>query len=100
MCVCVWVRLLSLTQQQDSVAERAGTVGLHIHVEDGSIPVNHADAVVLLGLTEHSQQLVGNEAIQGGDGCHGNQEGQKGVYLENRSTVNPGHLGTLRGPSQ
>lgn len=73
-----------LTEQEDAVAESTGAVGLHGDVEDGRVPADHADAVVPLRPAEHTQQLLGDQAVQGRDGGHGQQKGQEGVHLPGR----------------
>lgn len=59
--VCVCVR----TENEDTVPQRLGSVGLHGDVQDGWVSCHDAHAVVLLRLPEHPQQLIGYDAIQG-----------------------------------
>lgn len=63
------------------MAERLGAVGLHSDVQHGGVPAGDADAVVLLGLAEHPQQLVGDDPVQHRNDHHGHHEGQEGVHL-------------------
>lgn len=70
--------------------KRLSPVGLHGDLEDGSVAANHANAVVLLGLTEHSQQLMGDEPVQGGYGHHGDHKGQEGIHLPGGGDKGPG----------
>lgn len=80
--VCVLVfRCGLLTEDQDSVAQRLGPVGLHGQVQHGGVSPAEADAVVLLRLPEHPQQLVGDDPVQRRNGHHGHHEGQEGVDL-------------------
>lgn len=63
------------------MAKGLSTVGLHSDIQHGGIAANDADTVVLLCLTEHSQQLIGYDPVQCRYGHHGYHEGQKCVYL-------------------
>lgn len=72
------------------MAKRLSTVGLYSHIQSGGISPNDAHTVVLLCLTEHSQQLIGYDPIQSRYGHHGYHKGQKCVNLfrtETQKTV-------------
>lgn len=77
MCACTRAR----TENEDAVPQRLRPVGLHGDVQDGGVSRHDAHAVVLLCLPEHPQQLIGYDAVQGGDGHHGDDEGEERVYL-------------------
>lgn len=63
------------------MAKRLSTVGLHRDVQHSGVPPDDAGPVLLPGLTEHSQQLIGYHPVQHRDDHHGNHEGQEGVDL-------------------
>lgn len=83
-CVCVCrcrMGWCSLTKNKNSMAKRLSTVGLHGDVQHGGIAPDDADAVVLLCLSEHSQQLIGYDSVQSRYGDHGHHKGQKSIDL-------------------
>lgn len=78
------------------MAKRLSTVGLHGDIQNGGISPNDADTVVLLGLAEHSQQLIGYDSVQCRYDHHGYHKGQKGIYLFRGNTEGHKHVRELK----
>lgn len=71
------------------MAKRLGTVGFHCEAQHGGVPPRDADAVVLLCLTKHPHQLIGDNSIQHRNDHHRCHKGEEGVNLLRRGYKKP-----------
>lgn len=81
VCFTCRVGTVLLTKNKNSMPQWLRTVGLHSNIQNGGISPDDTNAVVLLCLAEHSQELIGYDPIECRYGHHWYHKGQKCIHL-------------------